>query len=392
MERAVIVSTARTPIAKAFKGSFNATHGVTLAGHVVDHAVERSGVERERIEDVVLGCGMPEGATGMNIGRHAAMRAGLSQSVAGATVMRACASGLNAIAVAAQQIMVGGAEVLVAGGVESISLVQPLRAKTTVKEQWLEVHSPDIYLPMNDTAQVVATRYNISRQEQDEYALMSQMRTASAQKEGRFDAEIVSLRTTKTIEDPKTGAITTEEVELLKDEGNRPTTTLESLSALKPIKDGYTITAGNASQLSDGASAAVLVSDTFAEKNGLKPMGAFVDFCVAGNDPAEMGIAPVFAIPKLLKRNKLTVSDIELWEINEAYACQTLYIAQHLSIPLERLNVDGGAISVGHPFGMTGARQVGHILLEGRRRKAKYAVVTMCVAGGMGAAALLEVF
>ena len=391
MERAIVVSTARTPIARAFKGAFNATHGVTLAGHVVAHAVERSGIERERVEDVVLGCGMPEGATGMNIGRHAAMRAGLSQGVAGTTVMRACASGLNAIAVAAQQIMVGGAEILVAGGVESISLVQPLRAKNTVKEEWLEAHSPDIYLPMNATAQVVATRYNISRQKQDEYALLSQMRTAAAQTEGRFDAEIVPLRTTKKIEDPQTGVVTTEEVELLKDEGNRPTTTFESLSALKPIKDGYTITAGNASQLSDGASAAVLVSDTFAQKNGLKPLGAFVDFCVAGNDPAEMGIAPIFAIPKLLKRNKLAVSDIDLWELNEAYACQTLYIAQHLGIPLERLNVDGGAISIGHPFGMTGARQVGHVLLEGRRRGAKYAVVTMCVAGGMGAAALFEI-
>jgi acetyl-CoA C-acetyltransferase len=349
-------------------------------------------VERERIEDVVLGCGMPEGATGMNIGRHAAMRAGLPQSVAGATVMRACASGLNAIAVAAQQIMVGGAETLVAGGVESISLVQPLRARTTVKEEWLETHLSDIYMSMNDTAQVVATRYNISRHSQDEYALLSQTRTAAAQKEGRFDAEIVPLRTTKPIEDPKTGIVTTEEIKLLKDEGNRPSTTSESLSALNPIKEGYTITAGNASQLSDGASAAVLMSDTFAEKNGLEPLGAFVDFCVAGNDPAEMGIAPVFAIPKLLKRNRLTVSDIDLWEINEAYACQVLYIAQRLDIPLERLNVDGGAISVGHPFGMTGARQVGHILLEGRRRKVRYAVVAMCIAGGMGAAALLEVF
>jgi acetyl-CoA C-acetyltransferase len=392
MERAVIVSTARTPIARAFKGAFSATHGVTLAGHVVAHAVERAGVERERFEDVVLGCGMPEGATGLNIGRHAAMRAGLPQSVAGATVMRACASGLNAIAVAAQQIMVGGAEVLVAGGVESISLVQPVRAKSTVKEEWLDTHLSDIYMPMNDTAQVVATRYGISRQSQDEYALLSQTRTAAAQNAGRFDAEIVPLRTTKPVENPETGIVTTQEVELLKDEGNRPSTTFASLSALNPIKEGYSITAGNASQLSDGASAAVLVSDTFAEKNGLKPLGAFVDFCVVGNDPAEMGIAPVFAIPKLLKRNRLTVSDIDLWEINEAYACQVLYIAQRLDIPLERLNVDGGAISVGHPFGMTGARQVGHVLLEGHRRSARYAVVTMCIAGGMGAAALLEVF
>jgi acetyl-CoA C-acetyltransferase len=349
-------------------------------------------VERERIEDVVLGCGMPEGATGLNIGRHAAMRAGLPQSVAGSTVMRACASGLNAVAVAAQQIMVGGAEVLVAGGVESISLVQPVRAKSTVKEEWLDAQLSEIYMPMNDTAQVVATRYGISRQSQDEYALLSQTRTAEAQKAGRFDAEIVPLRTTKPVENPETGIFTTQEVELLKDEGNRPSTTLASLAALNPIKEGYSITAGNASQLSDGASAAVLVSVTFAEKHGIKPLGAFVDFCVVGNDPAEMGIAPVFAIPKLLKRNSLTVSDIDLWEINEAYACQVLYIAQRLDIPFERLNVNGGAISVGHPFGMTGARQVGHVLLEGRRRSARYAVVTMCIAGGMGAAALLEVF
>lgn len=390
MDTAVIISTARTPIGRAFRGAFNVTHGATLAGHAVRHAVERSGLDAEMFEEVILGCGMPEAATGLNIGRHAAVRAGLPLSVAGATVSRACASGLTAVANAAGRILVDGAQAVVAGGVESISLVQPVRLKTTVREAWLDANLPAIYMPMNETAQVVADRYRISRESQDEYALISQQRTAAAQEAGRFDAEIVPMKSRKLVGDVAAGVY--EDVELRRDEGNRADTTLEGLRKLKPLADGWSITAGNASQLSDGASACVVMSGKLAEQRNIEPLGAFRGFAVAGNEPDEMGIAPVFAIPKLLARHGLTVDDIDLWELNEAYASQTLYIRDRLGIPMDRLNVDGGAISIGHPFGMTGARQVGHVLIEGRRRKAKYAVVTMCVAGGMGAAGLFEIF
>lgn len=390
MDTAVIISTARTPIGRAFRGAFNVTHGATLAGHAVRHAVERSGLDAEMFEEVILGCGMPEAATGLNIGRHAAVRAGLPLSVAGATVSRACASGLTAVANAAGRILVDGAQAVVAGGVESISLVQPVRLKTTVREAWLDANLPAIYMPMNETAQVVADRYRISRESQDEYALISQRRTAAAQEAGRFDAEIVPMKSRKLVGDVAAGVY--EDVELRRDEGNRADTTLEGLQKLKPLADGWSITAGNASQLSDGASACVVMSGKLAEQRNIDPLGAFRGFAVAGNEPDEMGIAPVFAVPKLLARHGLTVDDIDLWELNEAYASQTLYIRDRLGIPMDRLNVDGGAISIGHPFGMTGARQVGHVLIEGRRRKAKYAVVTMCVAGGMGAAGLFEIF
>lgn len=392
MDRAIFLSTARTPIGKAFRGAFNDTHGATIAGHVIQHAVMRAGIESAEPDEVVLGCGMPEGATGLNIARHAAMRAGLPQSVSGVTVSRACASGLTAVAQAAARIRLGEAAVMVAGGVESISLVQPVRARTTVQEPWLQDHMPEIYMPMNDTAQVVADRFKISREAQDDYAYISQQRTAAAQHAGLFDQEIVPLRTRKKITVKGSDDVTYEETELLKDEGNRPETSRESLGNLKPIEEGYSITAGNASQLSDGASACVLASEQFAEKKNLQPLGAFLGFAVAGNAPEEMGIAPIYAIPKLLRQHRLRVEDIDLWELNEAYACQTLYIRDTLGIPMDRLNVNGGAISIGHPFGMTGARQVGHVLIEGRRRKARYAVVTMCVAGGMGAAGLIELF
>lgn len=391
MERAVIIATARTPIGRAFRGAFNATHGVTLAGHVIRHAVNRSGIDPALIEEVIIGCGMAEGATGLNIGRHAAMRAELPLQVAGSTISRACASGLNAIAAAAHRIIVDGADAVVAGGVESISLVSAIRAKNTVKEPWLEEHLSSIYVAMNDTAEVVARRYHISRESQDQYALLSQQRTAAAQQAGRFDAEIVPLKTLKQVTDRERGVTHLEEVELMRDEGSRAETTIEGLAALPPIQDGYSVTAGNASQLSDGASACVLMGEAAAARHNAPVLGVFHGFAVAGNDPLEMGIAPVYAIPKLLKRHGLKVDDIDLWELNEAYACQTLYIADHLGIPPSRLNVNGGAISIGHPFGMTGARQVGHILLEGKRRNAKWVVVTMCIAGGMGAAALFEV-
>lgn len=392
MDRAIFLSTARTPIGKAFRGAFNDTHGVTLAGHAIQHAVSRAGIASDQPDEVVMGCGMPEGATGLNIARHAAIRAGLAQSVAGVTVSRACASGLTAVAHAASRIRLGEASVMVAGGVESISLVQPVRLRTTVQEPWLQEHLPEIYLPMNDTAQVVADRFRISREAQDEYAYISQQRTAAAQRAHLFDQEIVPLRSRKKITTKGSEAISYEETELLADEGNRPDTSRESLSSLKPIEEGYSITAGNASQLSDGASACVIASEKFAERQNLEPLGAFLGFAVAGNAPEEMGIAPVYAIPKLLRLHGLQIDDIDLWELNEAYACQTIHVRDTLGIPMDRLNVNGGAISIGHPFGMTGARQVGHVLIEGRRRKARFAVVTMCVAGGMGAAGLLELF
>ncbi len=391
MPDAVIVSTARTPIGKAFRGAFNITHGAVLGGHVVKHALERAGIEPGEVEDVMMGCGMPERATGHNIARLSAIRAGLPITVPGVTVNRFCSSGLQTIALAAQRIITGEADVVVAGGLESISLLQDGGRPPPVKEEWLEQHRPEVWMPMIETADIVAERYRVSRQAQDEYSLESQRRTAAAQQAGRFADEIVPLPTTKKVVDKQTKAERREPVTLKSDEGNRPDTTLAGLAALTPVRDGGFITAGNASQLSDGASVCVVMNAALAQKRGLTPLGIFRGFAVAGCEPDEMGIGPVFAVPKLLSRHGVDIADIDLWELNEAFASQVLYCRDRLGIPQERLNVDGGSISIGHPFGMTGSRMTGHILLEGRRRGAKRAVVTMCIGGGMGAAALFEI-
>jgi len=391
MPDAVIVSTARTPIGKAFRGAFNLTHGAVLGGHVVKHAVERAGVDPGEVEDVVMGCGMPERATGQNIARLSAIRAGLPVTVSGVTVNRFCSSGLQTIALAAQRIITGEADVLVAGGLESISLLQEGGRPPPVKEEWLEAHKPEIWMPMIETADIVAERYRVSREVQDEYSLESQRRTAAAQQAGRLADEIVPLPTTKKVVDKNTKAERHEAVTLKSDEGNRPDTTLEGLAALAPVREGGFITAGNASQLSDGASACVLMNAKLAERRGLQPLGTFRGFAVAGCEPDEMGIGPVFAVPKLLSRQGLDMDDIDLWELNEAFASQVLYCRDRLGIPQERLNVDGGSISIGHPFGMSGSRMTGHVLIEGRRRGARRAIVTMCIGGGMGAAGLFEI-
>ena len=393
MTEAVIVSTARTPIGRAYKGALNNTEGATLLGHAISNAVSRAGVDVAEVEDVVMGCAMPQGSTGMNIARKALIRAGIPVTTAGTTIDRQCASGLQAIALAARSVVFDGVEVAVGGGGESISLVQndKMNMFHAVDPELLAMKG-DIYMSMLDTAEVVAKRYNISRERQDEYGLESQRRTASAQQAGRFNDELAPIDTTMAVTDKASGATTFQKVKLSTDEGIRPETTAEGLAQIKPAKGpGFTITAGNASQLSDGASAAVIMSDKLAAQKGLKPLGIFRGFVSAGCEPDEMGVGPVYAVPRLLKRHGLKVDDIDLWELNEAFAVQVIYCRDNLGIDPEKVNVNGGSISVGHPYGMTGARLTGHALIEGRRRKAKYAVVTMCVGGGMGAAGLLEI-
>lgn len=400
MREALIVSTARTPIGRAYRGAFNNTQGQELAGHAIAQAVKRAGIDPAEVEDVVMGCALQQGSTGGNVARQALLRAGLPVTVPGMTIDRQCSSGLMGIATAAKQIIDDGMQIAIGGGVESISLVQNDKInRFRGADPWLVKNIPQIYISMIETAEIVAERYGVSREAQDEYSLQSQQRTAKAQAEGRYDAEIAPLTSIMVVTDKATGATSEKEVTLKLDEGNRPKTTLADLQALQPvfkggqkITEGKFITAGNASQLSDGAGALVLMEAKEAEKRNLKALGAYRGMMVAGCDPDEMGIGPVFAVPKLLKKHGLTVDDIGIWELNEAFASQVLYIRDKLGIPNDKLNVSGGAISIGHPYGMSGARMTGHLLIEGKRRGAKYGVVTMCIGGGMGGAGLFEIF